>query len=216
MPCARGASCRGHLPAAGAAGHAPVRGRFYRAHAGNGRPAQLPEGRGHHSRHSAGGPFRRAQHAQPARYRDRGGGRPAGRHAADRAHAASVQQGRLAVVLYPAAALRHHRQRPRAPAPDRSRRAAGSRGHRVLAHRAAAARGAFHAARRAGPGPGRRGGRLCGRDARHQGPQGPDRRDRSADGQPSQAAPVFVGAVRRYSSRPRNTWRNWACRTAST
>ena len=27
---------------------------------------------------------------------------------------------------------------------------------------------------------------------------------------------VFVGAVRRYSSRPRNTWRNWACRTAST
>ena len=87
----------------------------------------------------------------------------------------------------------------------------------VYSHRAAAARGAFHAARRAGPGPGRRGGRLCGRDARHhQGPK--DLIDAIAPLMASRPKLhlVFVGAVRRYSSRPRNTWRNWACRTAST
>ena len=173
----------------------------------------LPEGRGHHSRHSAGGPFRRAQYAQPARYRDRGGGRPAGRHAADRAHAASVQQGRLAVVLYPAphcvtTVSDHVRQHliDRGVPPDRV----------ATVYSPIVRRRPWSIPRCAASWAWPRTTWWSAVAVMRATKPGPDRRDRSADGQPSQAAPGVRRGGCRYSSRPRNTWRNWACRTAST
>ena len=70
----------------GPAGAPPGRGRLHRAHAGNGRAAQLPARRAEPAPPAAARAARRADHAQPARYRDRAGRRPAGGHAADRAY----------------------------------------------------------------------------------------------------------------------------------
>ena len=187
MPARARASCRAICqPQALLA--TPVRGRFYRAHAGNGRPAQLPEGRGHHSAFCGRGRFDVLNtHSRRDTVIAAAAGRLAGTPLIVRTRHLSNKVGSLwSYTRLPHCVTTvsdHVRQHliDRGVPPDRVATVYSPivlpppvehstlRGELGLAQDDVVV--------------------GCVAVMRAPGPQGPDRRDRSADGQPSQAAP---------------------------